>query len=59
MTHSYTSKPQSYYWDDDTQTPEPLVYEQSGEPMPIGVLDADGNMIYRVKDPMRIGFIIN
>lgn len=51
-----SKKPKSYPWDDDYEeivVYAPNVYESDG-PQPTGILDAQGNMIFKDKEP--IGF---
>lgn len=54
----YLSKPARQYWEESWQEPKTsiTVIEEDDRPQDTGLLDADGNRLYRVKERRPIGF---
>lgn len=60
MTKCYVTRPRSLWVDElESEVSEPphlVVYEDGNEPQPTGLLDANGNELFRVVDREPIGF---
>ena len=56
----YTSRPRSDWWDDDwtaDRQPTTVTVHEEDDPVNTGILDKDGNPIYRMPEKGKLGYV--